>query len=78
MQAIKPSYREPRRPLMVICPSFRGSGMFENFIWRIAIFVIALLIVTYLMLLGIITVDRLLYVNWDHELDAPMIRPVRF
>jgi hypothetical protein len=39
---------------------------------------IALFIVSYLMLLGIImTIDRLLYVNWDHELDAPMIQPVR-
>ena len=39
--------------------------MLKNFTWRnIAIFVIALLIVSYLMLLGvIITVDRLLYVD---------------
>ena len=38
---------------------------------NIAIFVSALFIVSYLMLLGIImTIDRLLYVNWDHELDA--------
>jgi hypothetical protein len=45
---------------------------------NIAIFVIALFIVSYLMLLGIImTIDRLLHVNWDHELDAPMIQPVR-
>jgi hypothetical protein len=30
------------------------------------------------MLLGIImTIDRLLYVNWDRELDAPTIQPVR-
>jgi hypothetical protein len=44
---------------------------------NIAIFVIALFMVSYLMLLGIImTIDRLLYVNWDHELDAP-IQPVR-
>jgi hypothetical protein len=54
--------------------------MLKNFTWRnIAIFVIALLIVSYLMLLGvIITVDRLMYINWDHELDTPMIQPVRF
>jgi hypothetical protein len=45
---------------------------------NIAIFVIALFILSYLMLLGIImTIDRLLYVNWDDELDAPMIQPVR-
>ena len=45
---------------------------------NIAIFVIALFIVSYVMLLGIITtIDRLLYVNWDHGLDAPMIQPVR-
>jgi hypothetical protein len=45
---------------------------------NIAIFVSALFIVSYLMLLGIImTIDRLLYVNWDHKLDAPMIQPVR-
>jgi hypothetical protein len=45
---------------------------------NIAIFVSALFIVSYLMLLGIImTIDRLLYVNWDHELDAPMIQPAR-
>ena len=45
---------------------------------NIAIFVIALFILSYLMLLGMImTIDRLLYVNWDDELDAPMIQPVR-
>jgi hypothetical protein len=45
-----------------------GPGkMLKNFTWRnIAIFVIALLIVSYLMMLGaIIAVDRLPYVNWD-------------
>jgi hypothetical protein len=53
--------------------------MLKNFTVRnIAIFVTALFIVSYLMLLGIITtIDRLLYVNWDHELDAPMIQPAR-
>jgi hypothetical protein len=54
--------------------------MLKDFTWRnIAIFVIALLMASYLMLLGvIIAVDRLMYINWDHELDAPMIQPVRF
>ena len=53
--------------------------MLKNFTLRnIAIFVIALFMVSYLMLLGItMTIDRLLYVYWDHELDAPMIQPVR-
>ena len=53
--------------------------MLKNFALRnIAIFVIALFIVSYVMLLGIImTIDRLLYVNRGHELDAPMIQPVR-
>ena len=53
--------------------------MLKNFASRnIAIFVIALFIVSYVMLLGIImTIDRLLYVNWDHKLDAPMIQLVR-
>jgi hypothetical protein len=53
--------------------------MLKNFTWRnIAIFVIALLILSYVMLLGvIITIDRLLYVNWDRELDAPTVQPVR-
>ena len=55
------------------------AKMLKNFALRnIAIFVIALFIVSYVMLLGIImTIDRLLYVNWDHELGAPMIQPVR-
>jgi hypothetical protein len=53
-------------------------GKMLNTLRNIAIFVIALFIVSYLMLLGIImTIDRLLYVNRDHELDAPMIQPVR-
>ena len=61
-------------------PAGVPGKMLKNFTVRnIAIFVTALFIVSYLMLLGIITtIDRLLYVNWDHELDAPMIRPVRF
>jgi hypothetical protein len=67
--------------MMVIGRGLRGFlAIAQNFTWRnIAIFVIALLIVSYLMLLGvIITVDRLMYVNWDHELDAPTVQPVRF
>jgi hypothetical protein len=42
--------------------------LLKNFTWRnIAIFVISLLIVSYLMMLGaMIAVDRLPYVNWDH------------
>ena len=60
-------------------PAGVPGKMLKNFTLRnIAIFVIALFIVSYLMLLGIImTIDRLLYVNWDHELDAPMIQPAR-
>jgi hypothetical protein len=60
-------------------PAGVPGKMLKNFTLRnIAIFVIALLIVSYLMLLGIImTIDRLLYVNWDHKLDAPMIQLVR-
>jgi hypothetical protein len=51
--------------------------MLKNFTWRyIAFFVIALLIVSYLMVLGVvIAVDRLLYVGWDREIDTPMVRP---
>jgi hypothetical protein len=58
-----------------------GSGkVLENFTWRnIAFFVIALLILSYVMVLGvIITVDRLLYSNWDREVDAPMVQRVKF
>jgi hypothetical protein len=53
--------------------------MFGNFTWRnFACFTIALLIVCYLMLLGVvIAVDRLLYVNWDREVDMPMVHPVK-
>jgi hypothetical protein len=60
-------------------PAGVPGKMLKNFTVRnIAIFVTALFIVSYLMLLGIITtIDRLLYVNWDHELDAPMIQPAR-
>ena len=60
-------------------PAGVPGKMLKNFTLRnIAVFVIALFIVSYLMLLGIImTIDRLLYVNWDHKLDAPMIQPVR-
>ena len=45
--------------------------MLENFTWRnIAFFLVALLILSYVMVLGvIITVDRLLYSNWDREVD---------
>jgi len=52
--------------------------MLKHFPWRnIAFFVTALLIVTYLMVLGVImTVDRLLYVNWDPE--TPNVQPVKF
>ena len=52
--------------------------MLKNFPWRnIAVFVIALLIVNYLMVLGVvITIDRLLYVNWDPE--TPNVQPVKF
>jgi hypothetical protein len=48
-------------------PGFRQM-LLKNFTWRnIAIFVISLLIVSYLMMLGaMIAVDRLPYVNWDH------------
>jgi|HubBroStandDraft_6_1064221.scaffolds.fasta_scaffold851549_2 hypothetical protein len=51
--------------------------MLKNFTWRyIAFFVIALLIVSYLMVLGVvIAVDRMLYVGWDREIDTPMVRP---
>jgi hypothetical protein len=60
-------------------PAGVPGKMLKNFTVRnIAIFVTALFIQSYLMLLGIITtIDRLLYVNWDHELDAPMIQPAR-
>jgi hypothetical protein len=53
--------------------------MLENFTWRnIAFFLIALLILSYVMVLGaIITVNRLLYTNWDREIDAPMIKRVK-
>jgi hypothetical protein len=52
--------------------------MLKPFPWRnIAIFVTALLIVTYLMVLGVVmTIDRLLYVNWDPE--TPNVQPVKF
>jgi hypothetical protein len=31
------------------------------------------------MVLGVVlTVDRLLYIHWDREIDAPMIQPVKF
>jgi len=52
--------------------------MLKNFPWRnIAFFVIALLIVSYLMVLGVVTaIDRLLYVNWDPE--TPTVQPVKF
>jgi hypothetical protein len=51
----------------------------KNFTRRdIAFFVIALLIVSYVMILGVvIAVDRLLYVGWDREIDTPMVRPVK-
>jgi len=58
-----------------------GSGkVLENFTWRnIAFFVVALLILSYVMVLGVIvTVDRLLYSNWDREVDAPMVQRVKF
>ena len=53
--------------------------MLKHFPWRnIAFFVTALLIVTYLMVLGVVmTIDRLLYVNWDPETGTPML-PVKF
>ena len=52
--------------------------MFGNFTWRnIAIFAIAFLLVSYLMLLGIIiTVDK---ISWNHENWARQrSNPVRF
>ena len=54
--------------------------MLENFTWRnIAFFLVALLILSYVMVLGVIvTVDRLLYSNWDREVDAPMVQRVKF
>jgi hypothetical protein len=75
MQAINPMGTKP--PGDGYGPGF--WKMLKNFTWRnIAIFVIALLILSYVMLLGvIITVDRLLYVNWDRELDPPTVQPVR-
>jgi hypothetical protein len=53
--------------------------MLKSFTWRdIAFFVIALLIVSYLMVLGVVVaVDRLLYVSWDRETDTPMVRSVK-
>jgi hypothetical protein len=53
--------------------------MLGNFTWRdIVLFVVALAIANYLMVQGvIITVDRLMYVNWDPETGAPML-PVKF
>jgi hypothetical protein len=58
-----------------------GSGkMLENFTWRnFAFFLVALLILSYVMVLGVIlTVDRLLYTGWDREIDAPMVQRVKF
>jgi hypothetical protein len=54
--------------------------MLKNITWRtIALFVIALLIVSYLMVLGVIvTIDRLMYVNWDPEMGTPTFQPVKF
>jgi hypothetical protein len=51
----------------------------ENFTWRnLAFFLVALLILSYVMVLGvIITVDRLLYSSWDREIDAPMVQRVK-
>jgi hypothetical protein len=53
--------------------------MLENFTWRnLAFFLAALLILSYVMVLGvIITVDRLLYSSWDREVDAPVIQRVK-
>jgi hypothetical protein len=53
--------------------------MLENFTWRnVAFFLAALLILSYVMVLGvIITVDRLLYISWDREIDAPMAQRVK-
>jgi hypothetical protein len=57
---------------------WRVRQMLKGFPWRnLAFFVIALLIVSYLMLLGVvIAIDRLLYVNWDTE--TPDVQPVKF
>jgi hypothetical protein len=54
--------------------------MLKNITWRdIAFFVIALLIVSYLMVLGVIvTIDRLMYANWDREMGTPTFRLVKF
>ena len=54
--------------------------MLKNITWcNIAFCVIALLIVSYLMVLGVIvTVDRLMYVNWDREMGTPTFQPVKF
>jgi hypothetical protein len=53
--------------------------MLENFTWRnIAFFLAAVLILSYVMVLGVIlTVDRLLYTGWDREIDAPMVQRVK-
>ncbi len=52
--------------------------MLKNFPWRnITFFVMALLIVSYVMVLGVVmTIDRLLYLNWDPE--TPNLQPVKF
>jgi hypothetical protein len=66
--------------MTVIGPNFGGARqMLGNFTWRdIVLFVVALAIANYLMVQGvIITVDRLMYVNWDPETGAPML-PVKF
>jgi heme/copper-type cytochrome/quinol oxidase subunit 1 len=54
--------------------------MIKNITWRdIAFFVIALLIVSYLMVLGVIVmIDRLMYVSWDREMGTPTFQPVKF
>jgi len=54
--------------------------MLKDITWRnIAFSVIALLIVSYLMVLGVVvTIDRLMYVNWDREMGTPTFQPVKF
>lgn len=54
--------------------------MLKDITWRnIAFSVIALLVVSYLMVLGVIvTIDRLMYVNWDREMGTPTFQPVKF
>ena len=62
---------------MVVSRDGVSGKMLKNFTWRyIAFFVIALLIVSYLMVLGVvIAVHRMLCVGWDREIDTPMVRP---